>query len=579
MRLRNSPRPPPPALPSKGRSLWCQRVSLSGFGTCLGSHSVEQAGLKLTEICLALPPECTLLPTLAQLYLPDCFQKPPYAGLILNGVKTLETRWRPLLRSHRKSTIAIHITHRDWEDDAWQEVLVERLGMTLTQIQTLLQEGEKYGRGVIAGLVDIGETLQCPETLTADEIVELETQAVLTNLQQKYLTPISNPRWLLEPIPRKGGKDIFQCATMASQSVEQDCETNVNPGINQEPESKDIHNSSPDSEADSREGLVRQDDQDLKQDPAFEQSPPPEYQSQHTASEEDNTNILSLPFPRKLWSIVQNEAFKSVKWTKEGDTIMIEVHLFQTEVLNLKGEKKIFETDSLKSFLCQLYMYGFRKISQEISVSSSGENRRIMSYCNFNFQRDKPGLLKYMWGKEDLGNITHQAICVPISLDLLKTQLQKKRKLPTRRSPRFHPKPGEDSEESKKKSSNGQASKRNQDSLFSAIWAMKTIPRCSLEKQPPGESSNPTAEDTSGNIICVPQTLPQIQGMEEVPSASSSGNPILGSMMSLYNNSCSVLLSALLKRPRNESPDEEEQQGSSDYKCVICEPMRNRHRL
>lgn len=75
----------------------------------------------------------------------------PYAGLILNGVKTLETRWRPLLSNHQKCTIAIHIAHRDWEDDAWQEVLIERLGMTLTQIQTLLQEGEKYGRGVIAG--------------------------------------------------------------------------------------------------------------------------------------------------------------------------------------------------------------------------------------------------------------------------------------------------------------------------------------------------------------------------------------------------------------------------------------------
>ncbi|KAL1765799.1 hypothetical protein HispidOSU_029737 [Sigmodon hispidus] len=134
----------------------------------------------------------------------------PYAGLILNGVKTLETRWCPLLKSHQKCTIAIHIAHKDWEDDVWQEVLVKRLGMTLTQIQTLLQEGEKYGRGVIAGLVDIGETLQCPETLAAEEVVELETQAVLTNLQQKYLTPISNPRWLLKPIPRKGGKDVFQ---------------------------------------------------------------------------------------------------------------------------------------------------------------------------------------------------------------------------------------------------------------------------------------------------------------------------------------------------------------------------------
>lgn len=87
---------------------------------------------------------------------------------------------------------------------------MERLGATWTQIQTLLQAGEKYGRGVIAGLIDVGETFQCPETFAAEEAVELETQAVLTNLQLKYLTQVSNPRWLLEPIPRKGGKDIFQ---------------------------------------------------------------------------------------------------------------------------------------------------------------------------------------------------------------------------------------------------------------------------------------------------------------------------------------------------------------------------------
>lgn len=75
----------------------------------------------------------------------------PYAGFVLNGIKTLETRWRPLLSSHQKCTMAIHIAHRDWEDEAWRQLLVERLGMTLMQIQALLQEGERYGRGVVAG--------------------------------------------------------------------------------------------------------------------------------------------------------------------------------------------------------------------------------------------------------------------------------------------------------------------------------------------------------------------------------------------------------------------------------------------
>lgn len=134
----------------------------------------------------------------------------PYAGFVLNGVKTVETRWRPLLSSHQNHTIAVHIARRDWEDVTWQELLVERLGMTPTQIQALLLEGEKFGRGVVAGLIDIGETWQCPENLAPVEIVELESQAVLTDLKQKYLTVISNPRWLLEPVPCQGGKDVFQ---------------------------------------------------------------------------------------------------------------------------------------------------------------------------------------------------------------------------------------------------------------------------------------------------------------------------------------------------------------------------------
>lgn len=75
----------------------------------------------------------------------------PYAGLLLNQVKTVETRWRPLLLAYKNRTIAIHIAVKDWEDETWREILLNRLGMTPKQLQDLLDEGEKFGRGVIAG--------------------------------------------------------------------------------------------------------------------------------------------------------------------------------------------------------------------------------------------------------------------------------------------------------------------------------------------------------------------------------------------------------------------------------------------
>lgn len=75
----------------------------------------------------------------------------PYAGLVLNKVKTVETRWRPLLADYKNCTIAIHIAVKDWEDETWRAILLNRFGMTPEQVQDLLDKGEKFGRGVIAG--------------------------------------------------------------------------------------------------------------------------------------------------------------------------------------------------------------------------------------------------------------------------------------------------------------------------------------------------------------------------------------------------------------------------------------------
>ncbi|XP_009864611.1 PREDICTED: LOW QUALITY PROTEIN: protein CXorf40A-like [Apaloderma vittatum] len=134
----------------------------------------------------------------------------PYAGLVLNKIKTIETRWRPLLAGYKNRTVAVHIAVQDWQDETWRAILLNRLGMTPEQVQDLLDEGEKFGRGVIAGLIDIGETSLYPENLPPEKILELENKAVLSNLEQKYLTDVSNPRWLLEPIPARGTRGMWQ---------------------------------------------------------------------------------------------------------------------------------------------------------------------------------------------------------------------------------------------------------------------------------------------------------------------------------------------------------------------------------
>lgn len=135
----------------------------------------------------------------------------PYAGFVLNGVKTLETRWRPLLSGYRNRTLAVHIAHRDWGDMAWRRLLLGARGMRPAQLRVLLRQGEQFGRGVIAGLVDIGETTRYPDSLAPEEAAAMEKRAVLPGLQHKFLTELTNPRWLLAPLPlQHGAQGIFQ---------------------------------------------------------------------------------------------------------------------------------------------------------------------------------------------------------------------------------------------------------------------------------------------------------------------------------------------------------------------------------
>nr|XP_020475980.1 uncharacterized protein CXorf40 homolog [Monopterus albus] len=133
----------------------------------------------------------------------------PYAGLILDGVKTVESRWRPLLAPLEHQTLAVHIAQRDWEGEEWRAVLSGPLGMNQAQIQELLELGERFGRGVVAGLVDVDRTWLCPASLQGEELRYMEQSAVLIGLQQKHLTQLSNPRWLKEPLSARGRRDLW----------------------------------------------------------------------------------------------------------------------------------------------------------------------------------------------------------------------------------------------------------------------------------------------------------------------------------------------------------------------------------
>ncbi|NXC48412.1 HSFY1 protein, partial [Penelope pileata] len=113
-----------------------------------------------------------------------------------------------------------------------------------------------------------------------------------------------------------------------------------------------------------------------------------------------------LSFPKKLWLLAESDEFKTIWWDDGGRCIVIDEELFKVEVLGREGPRKVFQTESMKTFLRQLNQYGFTKLQGHLERSSSlpefsaeeeafAANRKLLVYFNLLFKRDYPQLLHH----------------------------------------------------------------------------------------------------------------------------------------------------------------------------------------
>ncbi|XP_029113448.1 uncharacterized protein LOC108925382 [Scleropages formosus] len=133
-------------------------------------------------------------------------------------------------------------------------------------------------------------------------------------------------------------------------------------------------------------------------------------QQEHSSEGDSSSSrelLHLLTFPNKLWRIVNCGIFESLRWDDSGAYLVIDVEMFQKEFLDRKEQPRIFHINSMKSFVCQLNLYGFRKVSyaQERSASLSAllvelselsRANKLLFFYNPKFQRGCEHLLQYM---------------------------------------------------------------------------------------------------------------------------------------------------------------------------------------
>lgn len=164
----------------------------------------------------------------------------------------------------------------------------------------------------------------------------------------------------------------IETGSMASQSSDELCTAMLGPSADAEPATWVPSRASPRPNVDSRESSEKQGDQAESPDPGSQDNPPPQGADYGVA----NQSILQLSLPRKLWRMVEDPAFTSVRWNDKGDMVIIKEDLFQREVLHRRGADRIFNTDSLTTFIRQMNRYGFSKIC--LTSHSPGKKRLMV---------------------------------------------------------------------------------------------------------------------------------------------------------------------------------------------------------
>ncbi|XP_031468515.1 heat shock transcription factor, Y-linked-like [Phasianus colchicus] len=129
----------------------------------------------------------------------------------------------------------------------------------------------------------------------------------------------------------------------------------------------------------------------------------------HASYEESTRSSTTISaastFPEKLWVLAESHQFKSIWWGQNGRCIVIDQEMFQIEVLGKKGSLRVFGTESMKSFIRQLNVYGFTKMQRDSKRSPSlpeflaeeeafVAHRKLLCYYNPNFRKDHPELLE-----------------------------------------------------------------------------------------------------------------------------------------------------------------------------------------
>ncbi|XP_063275857.1 uncharacterized protein LOC134562403 [Prinia subflava] len=107
--------------------------------------------------------------------------------------------------------------------------------------------------------------------------------------------------------------------------------------------------------------------------------------------------LRARTFPAKLWRLLNSPRVRSLRWDSRARGLLVDRCLFERELLSPGGAQGpapgTFRATQFRSFVRQLYRYGFHKVPGRTGVAAAGDAGDWLHYSNPWFRRDRPDLL------------------------------------------------------------------------------------------------------------------------------------------------------------------------------------------